>query len=262
MKKWLTWTLCLVFFFAAGTAGAEPNQTHVWELGAEIFHFTYQEPDTMKDTGLMYGIAGSYAYHKNVMLKVEGRGSWGKVDYSSDSSGEASDINDWSLELRLLAGYDVPLSRSVTLTPFLGVGYRYLYDDFGGHVTNKNRYGYDRESNYYYSPIGVAAAVDLGNGWSWGATAEYDIFWWGRQKSHMNDVPGYYDIVNQQNSGYGARGSLLIQKKMREKVVTFEPFIRYWRIQDSEYTTDPAGRTWYEPLNRTTEVGIKAAIQF
>lgn len=261
MKKQIVLVICLIFL-GTGTSLAEPYQTHTGELGMEIFQFTYQEPDFMKDTGLMYGIAGSYAYHRNWMLKFEGRGSWGQVDYTSNDSGDAHNINDWSLEFRFLAGYDFMPSKEVAITPYIGTGYRYLYDNFGGSWTSKNYYGYDRESNYFYSPVGVTALINLDNGWSLGATAEYDIFWWGRQKSYMSDVPGYYDIVNNQRTGYGARGSLLIQKKVNDVAFTVEPFIRYWNISDSDITTDPAGTSWYEPNNNTTEAGVLLGIKF
>lgn len=261
MKKQILLVMCLIFL-GTGAAFAEPYQTHTREVGMEIFNFTYQEPDVMKDTGLMYGIVGSYAYHRNWMLKFEGRGSWGQVDYSSNISGEAHNINEWTLELRALGGYDFTFLKTVTITPYIGTGYRYLYDASDGVITTKNHYGYDREANYYYSPVGVTALIDLKNGWALGATAEYDIFWWGRQKSHLSDVPGYYDIVNQQKNGYGARGSLLIQKKIKKIAVMVEPFIRYWNISDSDYTTDAANRTWYEPGNNTTETGVRLGIKF
>ncbi len=261
MKKQIVLVICLIFL-GTGTSLAEPYQTHTGELGMEIFQFTYQEPDFMKDTGLMYGIAGSYAYHRNWMLKFEGRGSWGQVDYTSNDSGDAHNINDWSLEFRFLAGYDFMPSKEVAITPYIGTGYRYLYDNFGGSWTSKNYYGYDRESNYFYSPVGVTALINLDNGWTLGATAEYDIFWWGRQKSYMSNVRGYYDITNDQRSGYGVRASVLIQKKINRIAVTVEPFIRYWNISDSDYTTDIANRTWYEPNNNTTEAGIRFGVKF
>jgi hypothetical protein len=253
MKMRLSWTLCLISLFMAGIAGAEPYQTHVWELGAEVYYYRYEEPDVMKDTGPMYGIAGSYAYHRNWMLKLEGRGSWGKADYSSQDAGTADRIDYWVLEARALAGYDFSPSASVTVTPFIGVGYRYLYDEFGGHTTTTGSAGYDRESNYLYSPVGVMSAFDLGRGWSWGATAEYDIFWRGRQVSHLSGG----NLVNQQDKGYGARGSFFIQKKLQTYSAVFEPFIRYWNIDQSEVST-----RGYEPKNNTTEVGARMGVRF
>ncbi len=260
MKKLLL-ALSLVIL-TAENAPAQIYPVHHWELGIEAYHFTYKEPDVMKDSGPMVGLAGSYEYHRKLMLKLEGRASWGQVNYSSETSGSTDNISDWTLEFRALAGYDVSLSPSLIVTPYLGIGYRYLYDDFGGHTTTTNAAGYDRESNYYYSPVGAVLLADLGNGWAGGITGEYDIFWWGRQKSHLSDVPGYYDIVNQQNRGYGARGSLLLRKKADGYSVTFEPFIRYWSIEDSETTTDPSRTTWVEPKNNTTEIGARLGVRF
>lgn len=261
MKIRIVTALCLVLL-GAGGAFAGPYPLHTWELAPEVYHFTYKEPNVMKDTGMMYGITGSYAYHNNVMLKIEGRGAWGKVDYSSEDSGSTDNISDFTFEARLLAGYDIPLSSFSVLTPYIGFGYRYLYDDFGGHTTTAGRAGYDRASNYYYSPVGIMSLHSLGKGWSIGATAEYDVFWRGRQKSYMSDVPGYDNITNDQNRGYGARGSLLVQKSGKDFSILFEPFIRYWNISTSDATTDRAGRVWYEPDNNTTEAGARIGIRF
>ncbi|KAF0119468.1 MAG: hypothetical protein FD151_1999, partial [bacterium] len=51
-----------------GGVFAEPLKVHTWELGTEISHITYKEPDVMREKGMMYGIDGSYAYHQNLML--------------------------------------------------------------------------------------------------------------------------------------------------------------------------------------------------
>jgi hypothetical protein len=238
---------------------------HTWEIGPEISFIEYKEPDVMKEKGTMVGIGAAYTYHNDVMLRIEGRFSYGKVDYQN--SGTLNDIGDSMFEIRGLAGYDFRALDTVTITPFIGLGYRYLKDDMAGRITSTGAKGYLRESNYYYSPIGIEAVNVFGNGWSAGVILEYDYFWKGVQKSYLsNATAGYNDIENNQNSGYGWRGSIIIKGQSARAFYVIEPFIRYWNIDKSEiqnwtYYGTVIGTAW-EPKNESTEIGVKFMIGF
>ena len=254
-------------FVGVGSILAEPLQKHAWELGTEISHITYEEPGVMEEEGVMWGLLGSYTYRDNWMLKAEGRYSYGQVDYD----GQLSDgtpytiggIDDYMLELRGLGGYDFTVSTETILTPYIGFGYRYLNDDLSFDPA-----GYGRESNYYYSPIGIETLTKLQNGWSVGLTIEYDLFWKGIQESHLGDfLAGLDTLKNDQEDGYGIRGSIKFQKKSRKLDYAIEPFIRYWDIEKSEETPitfagTPIGLVGWEPANNSTEFGIKFAAKF
>ncbi|MBU1056979.1 MAG: autotransporter outer membrane beta-barrel domain-containing protein [Proteobacteria bacterium] len=239
------------------------NSIHSWELGAELSSIKYEEPGLMEETGVMIGIGGSYTYHNNIMFKAEGVFKYGQVDYEGGLQDgtplNVDNIDDYIVEIRGLGGYDFPVSTSTTLTPYIGLGYRYLFDDFSA----ASIYGYGRESNYLYSPIGIKTLTKLQNGWSIGVTVEYDLFWSGKQTSSMSDFqPGFNDVENDQNDGYGLRGSITLQKSN----FIIEPFVRYWNIDDS----DPSVLTYYgypvniiyEPENNSTEIGLKLAWEF
>jgi len=192
------------------------------ELGAEVSYIEYREPGVMREKGMLYGIAGSFTARKlslfsdevdNWMLRLEARFAWGKMDYKN--SGTMENIPDYLIEARAIMGYDFPLLVNTIFTPYFGFGYRYLNDDSGGKISSTGAYGYERESNYFYSPLGFETNTSLKKGlWSWGIKAEYDIFWQGRQISHLSDVdPGYSDVKNKQKRGYGLRGALRIKKE-------------------------------------------------
>ncbi len=239
------------------------GKNHSWEIGAELSSFTYEEPGIMEESGALLGIAGSYTYRNDWMLKIEGVFKYGQIDYTGATiEGEpvaADNIDDYIVEVRGLSGYGFPLSESTVLTPFVGLGYRYLSDDLGAASSA----GYGRESNYLYSPIGIETLTELQNGWFAGLAIEYDIFWHGIQTNHMSDLEyGLNDIENDQNRGYGFRGSI----KFQNSRFVIEPFIRYWKIDDS----DPEYLTYFEapvtviiePENNSTEVGIKLTVKF
>jgi hypothetical protein len=273
----LAGTMCFIFIGVGSIFAEAELQKHTWELGPEISYIKYKEPSVMEEKGMMYGIVGSYTYHNKLMLKADGRFSYGQVDYKN--SGTLDNIDDYILELRGLGGYDFSVFTASTLTPYIGIGYRYLNDDFAG-TTSTGALGYERESNYIYSPIGVEVITPLKNNWSVGAVLEYDIFWQGKQKSHLSDarcynsVWGYYtlpDVENDQDKGYGIRGSIKFQKKGEKLDFVIEPYIRYWNIKKSnEVTTSTISEnglwiitsTAVEPKNNSTEIGCKLAVKF
>lgn len=244
--------------------GLKPTR-HTGEIGAETYYFQYKEPGVMQEKGMFYGLNGAYTFRDKIMLRAEGRGAAGKVDYKN--SGTLDNIVDFTLEFRGLAGYGFDIFTTSLVTPYFGAGYRYLNDDTKGKITSTGAVGYERESNYFYSPIGIEALTELNHELSWGLRVEYDYFWKGVQKSHLRDAsPAFNDLENDQNKGYGVRGSAKLLLKSETIDFAIEPFVRYWNIKKSEdakvtFTGVIVG-TGFEPKNNTTEVGVKAALDF
>jgi hypothetical protein len=134
------------------TTSIAPLARHIFEIGPELSYIKYEEPGMMEETGMMYGIVGSYAYHNKLMLKGEGKFSYGQLDYKG-STWDGTPLSEnnfpnYMVELRGLVGYDITVSKATTITPYLGLGYRYLEDN----MQQKSLSGYKRESNYFYSP--------------------------------------------------------------------------------------------------------------
>ncbi len=265
MKKLLLLMICFMFMRVADSF-AEPQKKHSWGLGVVTSYIEYEEPGVMKEDGIMCGILGSYTYRDKCMLKLEGRYAYGEVDYDGQlddgTDYTVSNIDDTLFEIRGLVGYDFLLSEIATLTPYIGMGYRYLND-----ALDEDIYGYQRESNYFYSPIGVEANTRLLNGWSVGLKFEYDYFWKGIQKSHFSDIDiGLSDVENDQNSGYGCRGSMVFLKEGKDVDFLIEHYMIYWSIKKSEdasitYVGNYIGYAW-EPKNNSKEYGIKCVARF
>jgi len=265
MKKVIVF-IFLTLFATMGIALAEIEvPTHNAEIGAGTYYFSYKEPSVMKEHGQMAGITGSYTFRDNMMLRAEARVGLGEVDYKN--SGTLNNIKDRTFEIRGLGGYGLSLSDSILLTPYVGIGYRYLSDDSNGRITSDGSSGYKRESNYFYSPIGIEALAGTIDGWSVCFIAEYDLFWKGIQKSHLSNVdPSFKDLQNDQNEGYGLRGSIKFIKSFEEANFVIEPFVRYWNIKQSKNSNVTYAGTiigyGYEPANNTTEAGLKLAVNF
>ncbi len=142
------------------------NTLNEFEMSFEISKITYREPNFMKETGAMYGINARYTHHSKTsinkpdfssfgdpeeemftMYRLEGRYSWGSLDYDSQGTGSMEGVKDHIFEARALAGLDVKYDQKTMVTPYLGLGFRYLYDDLRGETTT-GAIGYRRKQQY------------------------------------------------------------------------------------------------------------------
>lgn len=255
---------------------------HLFKVDAELFSFRYKEPGVMKDTGTMRGFYGHYAYRPSPgellytkitnLYKIEGRYSVGEVDYKAVSHAELKNIDDWSAELRGIFGKEY-VDGPFTTIIYSGAGYRYLNDNNSGRLStvgDTSYYGYQRESNYYYLPVGLEFSNQINNRWSVAILGEYDWLAYGLQISHLSDGNQFLstrndDAENKQDQGYGLRASLRLIRESGIVDLVFEPFIRYWDIEDSEIVSifvDGATSNALEPENNTIETGLKIGFQF
>ncbi len=253
---------------------------HEFELGTEFYYYTYREHIfNLTIDGPMYGGFASYTHRPDprtelfvpllTMYRLEGRGAYGKVLYESDPSGQGLERHpDITFELRALFGKDLFIGRKNMVTPFLGIAFRYLNDDESDTRTNTGAIGYGRVSNYYYAPLGAEFKSQLGQSWRLELSAEYDWFIHGEQRSNLSDAGvGLGDLKNNQNRGYGMRGSMKLIKESNQLNFFVEPFARYWHIKDSELGISGVGSAGLvviglEPENKTEEYGLKLGVQF
>lgn len=259
--------LCLLFcvsltlpMLSYADSSASMVDTHEIEIGVEASHIKYVENNLMDEQGVMYSIAASYAYHDGLMLKVDGRIAAGRVDYTSNRTGSLKNIFDNMAEMRGVAGYDFGLYDWFMVTPYAGIGYRYLQDDGSGKHTTTGHAAYNRESEYFYLPMGVELRYQLSETWFLGGHLEYDLFLQGKQASHVlgNVWPA---VHNKQSSGYGYRGSVKLRHCFGSFGVSVEPFMRCWSIDSSELTYY-YGALFVEPKNTSKEYGVRISIDF
>ena len=189
--------------------------------------------------------------NKNLKWLYTFEGTFGNVNYESPGSGTMN-TNYYKARLENYLSYK--FEKYEKATPFIGLAYRWLYDDSGGKTSSKGHLGYDRQSEYYYVPLGIfydySSKLNL--------KAQYNLFLKGTQNSYLSTAStAYTDLVNDQNSGFGI--DLTLNFKPNEKNNVFF-YYRYWDINKSETTTgtyaDILVFEAYEPKNTTIEYGI------
>lgn len=247
---------------------SRPIPYSTWDILGSLSHIAYKETVGgnlfVKDTGHMLGLEGAWTfrYPSYFMMKVDVTLATGTVDYESAGTGTINSIRDNLFEIRGVLGHDFRF-RGRRITPYLGAGYRLLDDEAGGRFSTTGAVGYDRDANYYYSPIGVDARVFEGEFWIVDLIGEYDHFWRGVQRSHEPAAT----LVNEQRNGYGARGSVRILRKLNKKrKLVIEPYTRHWHIADSETSCSIVGPglvlCGLEPDNTSMEYGVKFGARF
>ncbi len=273
VKIIITFTFIFAGWVATSVAYAEPESVNTRsgnEFGVTFSSYRYEEPSAYVSlTGDKFGVShtGTLVLGNDWYIKDDMRFAYGNVDYSG--SGINLGEPDWYYEVRALMGRDFKVN-SFVLSPYVGFGYRYLFNDSRGY-SSTGAIGYRRESNYYYVPMGVTHRVEVQSREALATTLEFDYLLFGSQVTRLTDVLGYNgytaisDSTNRQNSGYGFR--LNVMYEMSD--FSFGPFVNVWHINDSEdvpQAVTHGGVTaieyLYEPKNQTIEYGVKAAFRF
>lgn len=255
--------------FAAASTGAPAQDTAPYhplltrpgfEIGAQVSKYHYEEPDFMSLKGNQAGAVGAYTSTdaRRVFSRIDLRAAYGKLKYESQGTGAMDDVPNWIVEARAVVGKDFLWGENIALSPYIGFGYRYLYNDLRGYTSTGN-IGYRRYSQYAYAPIGLTLRMGTGGEWVFAPTVEYDAFLGGRQRSMLSDVaPGAPDVSNDQNNGRGYRVSLMVESRRW----SIGPWLQYWNIKDSDSVTVAPGVTVLEPANWTREYGLELRYRF
>lgn len=243
----------------AGSAGAAQREV---EIAADSGAYLYEEPGVMRLSGRMSGLSASVRYDQtvqhdtgrlirgarggeNIALTLIGQGrlATGSADYSSLETGTADDFPSTLTDLRVLAGAAVS-SGSTRLTTYLGLGRRDLVNDSSGRTSTTGHYGYRRQSNYIYTPVGLDLRIGLENRRRLLFGLEYDALFAGKQRSYLDDLT----VGNRQLRGHGTRANAELGFSGWRIGLHYQR----WAIDDSL----PANG-FYEPANVTRETGLR-----
>jgi hypothetical protein len=237
------------------------------QLGLTVSGYIYDEPSlNVKMTALNFGVEylGTYAFQNDWFVLGQIDYSNGPVQYSG--SGTASGIPQYYFNLKAAFGHDFAFDGFV-LSPYIGIGYRYLDQALGGVTTSTGHKGYDRRSTYNYIPIGVMHRIAVNdNKAKLETTLEYNYLISGNQYSGLAAANPYLaNQNNAQSSGYGINLTILYKQDQWG----FGPYYKYWNIANSKtnFNSGVANGTPYsytvkEPANTTNEFGLKLTYSF
>jgi hypothetical protein len=275
--------ICATSVSAQSSYEASPLKTQtINEVGITLSSYKYSEPNlttftgqptsvTMQATNVGIEYLGTYAFQNNWFVLGEFDYNNGPVKYTG--TGTQSGIPQYYYNLKAAVGYDFVVNN-VVVSPYIGLGYRFLSQQWGSTTTSTGNIGYDRQSTYNYIPIGVINRLAINEKSQLVSTLEYDYLISGNQYSGLssvngtsggNTLSGVPNVNNSQNSGYGLNLTVMY----KEEKWGVGPYLKYWNIKQSNtvsgtYTVNGSlyRGSVYEPANNTLEYGVKAIYRF
>ncbi len=268
--------LCISFESAYGQF--IPNVPSVPRLapttGNQVYvssaYYSYSEPDSnTTHNGVSTGIGYERTQRLSGQTFVKANIDYnpGRTEYAGTGTKTGVPQSYWDARVLIGTSYQ---ANEETLSPYIGIGYRSLYNDNRG-PSSTGAVGYQRTVNYTYIPIGIISRKASASNSIIETRLEYDYLLKGKVLSQLSDVVGYAgytdatDANNTQTSGWGLRLSVSYLKD--NWGVT--PYLSYWFIQNSDAVpvslTKDGNTTQYsavEPTNRTNEYGVKVSYGF
>ncbi|WP_100550587.1 hypothetical protein [Caedibacter taeniospiralis] len=229
-------------------------------ISPAIGYYKYEEPKIhtpqgqkyMNIKGVSFRLDGAYQYidRNRVTLIVDGELAFvnGKYDgfLQNGEPFQMSNDDSYILGVSPKIGYVFSWQGvGVNLTPFVGLGYRFLDNDTSGTSG-----GYKRISNYFYIPIGVDFDWRK-NKFMLQSRVEFDGLIQGVQYSSVDG-----GVTNDQREGWGANAYVLLGRDQGGWAWLVGPYVKYWKMQTSETSTGNTGN-WVEPENNTLESGVQ-----
>jgi len=215
-------------------------------IGLESYYYnnSFEKDGTYSFSleGYKHGISltGTKTIGEYLYLHTDLKYSFGNISFKDSSSKEES-LPETMYEARLLVGIEFVKDKNL-LSPFIGIGYRTLYNDF------QNIDGTHHEGKYTYIPVGVTHRFALNPTACISTSLEYDYFIKGELK---NDNATY-----KQNDSFGFR----IKNAYQKRELSIGLFFLYTDIAKSDtqtYTTSSATYTNWIKKNNTKEFGFE-----
>ena len=228
------------------------NKGH--SLGFTLGYYAYKEPSLMALKGALAGIdyTATVPFSRGFFFKGDVRFAFGRHKYSSQSTGTHNNNPTYYYEMRPLFGKDFILSNQ-SISPFTGLGCRFLHHDGYGARSSTGHYGYHRTNTMIYIPVGLTHSFAFDEFSKIQTTIEYDQMIYGRQYSGIDVDNSGKGISHKQKKGFGARFST----EYYQNKWSIGPYITYWNIAESDVQ-----KGYIEPKNNTIEAGLKVAYTF
>jgi hypothetical protein len=278
-------TTCLLIFVSAGFSFAGDV-----DLSVKGGYFRYDEPGVdISYAGMITGLQGAYKKtFSGWSLKIQSEIMSGNLNYngrlnshqtvdgaalssSDDNRSLTYGSNLWYSDSVVLVGRAF-FKNQYHLTPYAGLGYRYLNNPDNPDVP----YDYRRQVTYLYFPLVLEFEKVLSRKRSWGITAEVDLLLKGSAKANLSDASdGYNDLNFNQSLGGSVKLTGLYNREIGGHLVSLRPFVEMWMVDESdtdilEYegarvmvrSADGHYGDYCEPTNITLAAGLQLNVMF
>lgn len=270
----MSWGLVFIAVAASAAApmsdvsGAPSSPLQGLSASASFAYIHYSEPGVMNQFGLMPGARVTYfkaSDYTSTVYSLEGDLWSGHLTYDggSISGGQRYQRRaaDTLFNFRATIGTLREIQPDWTISPFIGIGYRYLTDK------NEGTGSYTRNISYLYVPFGVETAKWFFDKWSVVVTADVDWMLSGVVVSKLSDVSAGNPDLTMHNSGWGFRLATSLRRDLGSLSVHIEPYYQNWTIKQSDVvvvydTTSGTYSGLVEPANTSNMIGFDVGVDF
>ncbi len=250
--------LCAQSVFLNAQAKEEANS---YRVGFSTGWVNYLEPGYISFYGLMYGVdeVVQLSFLSKFDVRIESSAQFGNIQYDGSvkdtTTGQIAPLKagayDYLLVGRVIPEYNFYSSDKAEYFFKLGVGGRYLND----RVNSTS--GYLREVAYVFLPLGGRMEYRYSESSIFGLDLEYDLFVFGKVKSHLSDTnPANPDVTNTQSSGAGIRIQLEYRLLLGSTWYGIKPYFQWWGIGSSDAAPYTTGLVLIEPQNSSSFAGV------
>ena len=225
------------------TREGDTSEQSITNRGAfylQISSYDYVETNVMSKTATLPFLGLGYNrnfqfMNNNFDFNIEGQ--FGLTNYSGTGTTKGDQTLIFLTQLQRSWRYDdIMLSA--------GLGYRFLYDDWGGQTTSTSLPTYDRRSDYFFGSVGSIIELEADRS----LVLQYRHLFQGIQTSGLHSTTWDGNLTKIQPEGYG----VTIEYELDHKSLVY---IDYWNIANSAF--DDQGQGFFEPANRTIQIGLR-----
>lgn len=236
-----------------------------WTLSLEHYKESYKETISqktlMREDASMLGLklVNQHYFSEPFFMRSSVRFALGESDYTGAvqhqeyGSFKSKGQLRTTLDFQLTGHYTT--STRMLLTPYSGIGYRYLVD----HLQEVSG-GYKREANYAYGILGISSYFMIADKVQLAPYFQYHYLLFGKQFSYI-DGEDSSPLVHKQRQGYGYEIGLPVALSSNDRW-QLTAFYRYWHIADSNKVVNSHQILTMEPDNKTKEFGVKIDYRF
>jgi len=224
-----------------------------FEFSSKLGFYEYKEPGYMKIDGPVLGLGAKYSHALGAddFFQIDASVMAGLLDYQG--TGSLDNTENFSTDIRALYLKNHTLENGTVVTPYTGLGYRFLYNDLRGN-TSTGAGGYRRLSHYVYLPVGILTYITDGYGNKIELNGELGILIRGYQQSYLSDFySNVSDVKNEQKTGHNLRVSALYKFDS----YSIGPYYNRWSVGRSNIENG-----WVEPKNSTNEFGLMLKVKY
>jgi hypothetical protein len=253
----------------------KPFSHQSFEFNFMYHYFDYQEdlpaPHKSTEKGWLPGITAGWKYNKNndVYTKIFIEYSFGNATYDGTTTAGTpitfSDHNNQALfRFEWDIGYNIAISKSISLKPYVGYGYR-NWSRGEANVTATYA-SYNEKYYWHYFPVGIMADFTIGDKLVIQPNAGLRIMFHGEMSANLSELdPGYNDPKFKLGNKTGWYAEIPVTYKFSQTwAIVMKPWYEYSEIGQSDtvpitYYGTIDGYA-YEPSSKTRQYGVNVGV--